>query len=512
MKTSKLNMIIVFILMMIISPSGKSNDLIITKSFTGSWYNLETSGQGFLIEVIKVNGQKKALATWFTFDTNGNQMWLIGVGDIQAQQISFEMLKTEGGTFGNAHDPNNINSNIWGDVTVTFDNCNSASVNWTPVSSEFTSGSMPLTRLTSINNLNCSGGLSDELGDTANNLEIITFLNNTSLIAGASGKAKYEERSDRVDFSVEAEDLPIGSYDFLVEGENKGQIDVMNVAAGTQGEIEFRDPVEPGKILLDFDPRDKLIEVSQFGEVYLSSIIDGTGNNSGTTSPNAPSFGDSEIDIVLNNMGVLPAGKAEAKLEQRSDRVDFDIELEDIPLGFYDLHVSGQVVGIVEVIQLTTGVNEGELEFRNPVEPGKELLDFNPLGQLVEIVQDGVVLFSVNFPEDGGGSTNPPNTPLELEVSFSNAGVDTDASGKVDYEVRTDRKDLKVEVEDLDDGAYQLFVTGNMVATINVTNAEGEVEFRDPVEAGKLLLDFDPLNQLFEIKKDGVLYLSVVLQ
>ena len=511
MRTNKLNIMIVFIFIMTISPQGKGNDLIITKSFTGSWYNVEKSGQGFLIEIIKGSGQKKALATWFTFDSNGNQMWLIGVGNIQAQQISFEMLLTEGGAFGNAHDPNNINSSVWGDVTFSFDNCDSATVNWTPALSGFTNGSMSLSRLTSINNLNCSGGLLDDLGDTANNQEIITILNNTGLIAGASGKTKYEERSDRVEFSVEAEDLPVGLYNLLVEGENKGQINVINVTGGTEGEIEFRDPVEPGKILLNFDPRDKLIEVSQSGEVYLSSTIDGTGNNGGT-SPNAPPFGNSEIGVILDNLGVFPAGKAKAKIEQRSDRVDFDVELEDIPLGFYDVFISGQIVGIVEVIQLANDVNEGELEFRNPVEPGKELLDFNPLGQLIEIVQDGVVLFSTVFQEGGNGQSNPPNTPLELLVDFDNSGVDTDANGKVDYEVRTDRRDLKIEIEDLDDGVYELFIANNMVASINVENSEGEVEFRDPVETDKLPLDFDPLNQLFEIKSNGILYLSVVLQ
>ena len=508
---------VMMILLISLSSITTAQNFILTKSFTGSWYDPLNSGQGFLIEIIKNENQKKVLATWYTFDTEGNQMWLIGVGNIQGQQISLEMLLPQGGGFGSAHNSNNVISTAWGNVVISFSDCNTAVVNWDANLVGYENGSMPLTRLTKINNLNCTGGLSDELGDSAENFELVTNLNNTGLIPQASGEAKYEERPDRVEFSVEVEDLPIGIYNLLVEGENKGNINVVSLSNGAiKGEIEFRDPVEFGKFLLDFETLGKLIEVTQGTEVFLSSTIDNNGNNgNGTTNPNAPPFGNSEIEVALNNLGVYPIGKAEIELEQREDRVDFKVELEDIPIGFYQLRIAGNVEGNIEVIQNLLGQNEGELEFRNPVEPGKSILDFNPIDQLVEVLEGDVVLFSLVFTEDNGAPCSTPdcqaNQLLDLEVELISSGLDADANGRIKYETRTDRKDLNVEIEDLPDGVYQLFIDGVSEASITVVNSEGEVEFRDPEEAGKLPLGFDPLNKLFEIKQGNQLYLSAIL-
>ena len=176
MKTTKL---FTFILMVVAATCAHASNLIITKSFTGGWYDPAKNGQGFLLEVIKSNDQKKALTTWFTFDTVGNQYWLIGVGEIEDQSINFQMLLPEGGKFGDLHNPANMTNTVWGNVKFTFSDCNNGTVSWHPVINGFNSGSMPVTRNTLINNLNCTGGLFDELGDTITETEIITALQST---------------------------------------------------------------------------------------------------------------------------------------------------------------------------------------------------------------------------------------------------------------------------------------------------------------------------------------------
>lgn len=515
-KTIKL---LTFIYIASISSWLHASDLIITKSFTGGWYDPNKSGQGFLLEIIKSNNQKKALTTWFTFDTAGNQYWLIGVGEIQNQKIHFDMMLPEGGLFGNAHNPANMTNTYWGNVTFTFTNCNSGTVNWEPQLTGFSEGSMPITRSTVINNLNCTGGLFDELGDTLTEFELITPLLSTGVDSDANGKTKYEQRTDRIDYSVEIEDLPLGVYQLYVGGVNQGDITVVTQNDGsTEGEIEFRDPVEPGKLPLGFDPQDQVIDIIQNGIIYLSSGgSNGGGNNGGGTSQNAPPFGDSETEVYMVNTGIIPLGQAKTKLEQRSDRVDFQVELEDVPAGFYDFNVNGSIQGVVEVIQTAAGL-EGELEFRNPVEAGKELLDFNPFGQSLSVTQGATVFFTLDFTStpgggNGGGNNGGGNNQnIEIELDFINSGIDSDASGSVEYEVRSDRKDFKVEVEDLDFGTYQIVVGGNSVASLVVNDDEAELEFRDPAEPGKLPLNFDPLNQLIEVKQSGTVYLSVVLQ
>jgi len=40
-----------------------------------------------------------------------------------------------------------------------------------------------------------------------------------------------------------------------------------------RGETEFRDPVEPGKILLDFDPRGEQIDLLEGTTVILETLF-----------------------------------------------------------------------------------------------------------------------------------------------------------------------------------------------------------------------------------------------
>ena len=68
------------------------------------------------------------------------------------------------------------------------------------------------------------------------------------------------------------EDLSVGAYSLWVGGVNRGTIQVTSVPGGTEGEIEFRNPVEPGKVLLNFSPRGEPIEVKNASGVTMLSI------------------------------------------------------------------------------------------------------------------------------------------------------------------------------------------------------------------------------------------------
>ena len=61
--------------------------------------------------------------------------------------------------------------------------------------------------------------------------------------------------------------LDSGSYDLLVAGEIVGTIETNN---GGNGKLFFRSPESCNWELLDFDPRNQLIEVAQDGEVFLT--------------------------------------------------------------------------------------------------------------------------------------------------------------------------------------------------------------------------------------------------
>jgi hypothetical protein len=106
-----------------------------------------------------------------------------------------------------------------------------------------------------------------------------------------------------------------------------------------------------------------------------------------------------DIEVELTNTGVYPDASGDARLEPRMDRSDFSVEIEDVPVGPYDLRIGGSVVGTIEVQMFPDGSVEGELEFRDPVEPGKLPLDFDPRGQQIEVFEGSTVILETLFPE-----------------------------------------------------------------------------------------------------------------
>jgi hypothetical protein len=99
------------------------------------------------------------------------------------------------------------------------------------------------------------------------------------------------------------------------------------------------------------------------------------------------------------NAGVYPDGEAEAEYEARGEHAEFGVEVEDIPVGEYALLAGGVERGVIEVVEIEGGT-EGEIEFEAPVDDDDDelLLDFDPRGQAVEILEGGTLVFSADFP------------------------------------------------------------------------------------------------------------------
>jgi hypothetical protein len=129
----------------------------ITPGITGAWFNPDQSGQGFNIEVL-ANNQIDVF--WYVFDSNGNNLWLSGVGVYGGDfpnTASIPLTQTSGGLFPPKFDSTKITRTPWGQLTITFNDCNTATATWTPTitGSGFAPGSLPIQRLTSIAGLSC---------------------------------------------------------------------------------------------------------------------------------------------------------------------------------------------------------------------------------------------------------------------------------------------------------------------------------------------------------------------
>jgi hypothetical protein len=387
------------------SLAGEAGAITVTREFTGSWYDPAHSGHGFNFEVVGSGANKIMLGYWYTYDAAGNPSWVIGTGPVSGDSAHLNAWTNSGGAFGNSFNPNNVATIPWGTLDVHFSSCNQGTLQFSPSNPVLPSGSMPISRLTILYNSNCSGGISGDTNVASNSGEIVQFMTNTGVVPTAQGKLKFEESTSRVEFSAEAEDLPAGAYSLKVDNVQRGTINVVAVAGGTNGELEFRSPVEPGKILLDFDPRGKLVQIAQGNTVFLSATLGTTG-----TAPPPPPGGGSGSPPFGNaeyRMSVEPSGndgpELKARLRQRSDRVDFNVELEDVPAGNYGLAIGGVDHGNIAV-RVVPGGTEGEVEFRNPPESGHQLLDFDPRGLIIDISSAGGIVLSGLFPNTPTGT------------------------------------------------------------------------------------------------------------
>ncbi|MFB6248789.1 MAG: hypothetical protein ABEL97_09485 [Salinibacter sp.] len=215
-------------------------------------------------------------------------------------------------------------------------------------------------------------------------------LKNTGPDPNASGEAEYEKDADRRTFEVEVEDLDAGTYQVVVDDTTRGEIAVTATEEGTEGEVEFRSPPESGHPSLDFSPVGKPVEVVQNGTVFLEADFSSGGGDDGGEADD----GDKEVTADLKNTGPDPDASGEAEYEEGDDRRAFELEVEDLKEGTYDLVVADTTRAEFEVNE----DGEGELELRDPSESGHPPLDFVPLGKNVAVAQDSTVFLQVDFP------------------------------------------------------------------------------------------------------------------
>lgn len=374
-----------------------AEDLLVTRNFTGAWDQPEHESQGLNVTIIdQANGQKVAVAYWYTYGDDSKSAWFLGTGPVTGNRIEMLLYEGSGVGFLESNESGDDRVTQVGSMEIEFSSCDDGVVTFTTGIEGVGSGTFPIERLTDLFNTRCSGGVSDDTPpDVLGTEERISLVPARQGING-SGHADYSERADRTEFSVEAEDLADGNYRIFVGGVDRGGL-VVNLG---MGETEFRSPVETGKVLLTFDPRGELVEVHDGQGAVLTSgdvVIGGDGNND---PDDEIDFGTNEIEIDLTNTGVYPLASGDARLRPETDRADFSVEIEDVPVGDYDLRIGGEIVGVITVIVLQDGSVEGELEFRNPVEPGKTLLDFDPRGKQIDVLDGSSVVLETLFPSN----------------------------------------------------------------------------------------------------------------
>lgn len=241
---------------------------------TGSWYNPQTSGQGFEFEVYPdLNGAGKGLfvAGWYTFDTdvNGGQRWytLSGPATNSSSASDLEIDTNAGGNF-NAPPVFGSSTKV-GYGSISFSDCNTATLAYTFLDGSHRQGSIPLQRLTA--NITCGpvGDSGDPPGDY--------------LLSGAWYEANQRTNGQGFLFDLNPKQnlLAANWYTFAVDGSRNG---------GPQSQRWFT--IQTG----NFSPTDKAIN-----NASIYAVTNGVFDTGGGISVDAVGT----ADISFSSCGAM---------------------------------------------------------------------------------------------------------------------------------------------------------------------------------------------------------------
>lgn len=236
----------------------------IQPGITGAWFDPARNGQGLILEVVNGNNGRELVAYWFTFDSAGSQRWALGQAQPVGNRVSLNFLRAEGPRFMQPAAGNQPAMQAFGSGELEFLSCDTARFSYT---TPLGSGAVDLVRLTRIEGQSCSSSVLLDWSPTA----VAEARTSMSGPGGASGSLDLQTRPGQVSFEVEVEDVPVGSYRVFVAGIERATLQAASQNGRVKGQVEFKAPVEPGKLPLDFDPRGRRVEVRRADQSVLVS-------------------------------------------------------------------------------------------------------------------------------------------------------------------------------------------------------------------------------------------------
>ncbi|MDT8450474.1 MAG: hypothetical protein RQ847_09940 [Wenzhouxiangellaceae bacterium] len=135
----------------LLSASAAGEGIVIDTDTTGNWFNPDQPGYGLQIEVLDRN---RAVIAWFTFDSDGNPVWLFGSGRTEGAIVSMELQRFKTPGFP-PFDREDLQRELWGTIEFELLGCNEANLRWAPEAPDFMPGESPLRRLTKIDGHRC---------------------------------------------------------------------------------------------------------------------------------------------------------------------------------------------------------------------------------------------------------------------------------------------------------------------------------------------------------------------
>ena len=135
--------------------SGGGLGLVTANGMNGLYY-VPGIANGHYVSVQRIHDNDDVMVFWDTFDSNGNQAWIYGIGTLTSDRhIHASMARNLGGVLQPGGPAAGAKSSAWGTVDIDLTSCSAAQFSYQSSLPEFGSGQFPLTRLAFESAINC---------------------------------------------------------------------------------------------------------------------------------------------------------------------------------------------------------------------------------------------------------------------------------------------------------------------------------------------------------------------
>lgn len=143
-------------LLLAFSPLAAANLILADGGPTGQWYNPERDGEGFYVEIIDTGGNLQISVAMYSYDAQGNQLWVIGnvAIDEDDEIVAVPVFQVEGPVWGPGYNPDDREFTDFGTITVRFPTCDTALFS-IQTNVGLQNGNYSLVRLTDIVGVDC---------------------------------------------------------------------------------------------------------------------------------------------------------------------------------------------------------------------------------------------------------------------------------------------------------------------------------------------------------------------
>ncbi len=122
---------------------------------TGLWFEPDRDGAYLQVSYVRPS---EVLVTWQTFDRDGNNLWLYGLGSPQGNEISLELFRNRGPFTNAGRLEGSVTANRVGQGTITTISCDELAFEFELVIPELEAGDQLLSRLAFSEALGCDDG------------------------------------------------------------------------------------------------------------------------------------------------------------------------------------------------------------------------------------------------------------------------------------------------------------------------------------------------------------------